>query len=205
MELEPVTQLYVSVDAATKDSLKKIDRPLFSDFWERFLGCLDALATKGQRTVYRLTLVKDYNTESLRDYAELIKRGRPDFIEIKGVTFCGYSGANPLTMENVPFQHEVVSFVQKLLSQLDESGQQQYAIACEHEHSCSVLIANTKFLIDGQWHTWIDYDKFHNLVQSKQPFNSMDYIAPTPAWAVFGAEEKGFDPCETRHRRNKQN
>lgn len=30
-------QLYVSVDAATKDSLKAIDRPLFSDFWERFV------------------------------------------------------------------------------------------------------------------------------------------------------------------------
>ena len=27
--LEPCTQLYVSVDASTKDSLKKIDRPLF--------------------------------------------------------------------------------------------------------------------------------------------------------------------------------
>ena len=32
-----IIQLYVSVDAATKDSLKAIDRPLFSDFWERFL------------------------------------------------------------------------------------------------------------------------------------------------------------------------
>lgn len=30
-------QLYVSVDAATKDSLKAIDRPLFGDFWERFV------------------------------------------------------------------------------------------------------------------------------------------------------------------------
>ena len=30
-------QLYVSVDAATKESLKAVDRPLFSDFWERFL------------------------------------------------------------------------------------------------------------------------------------------------------------------------
>jgi wyosine [tRNA(Phe)-imidazoG37] synthetase (radical SAM superfamily) len=41
-----VTQLYVSVDASTKASLKKIDRPLFSDFWERFLDSLRALAEK---------------------------------------------------------------------------------------------------------------------------------------------------------------
>lgn len=30
-------QLYVSVDAATKESLKAVDRPLFGDFWERFI------------------------------------------------------------------------------------------------------------------------------------------------------------------------
>ena len=31
IDLVPVTQLYVSVDAATKESLKEIDRPLFGD------------------------------------------------------------------------------------------------------------------------------------------------------------------------------
>lgn len=53
-DLEPITQLYVSVDAATRDSLKAIDRPLFKDFWERFLECLRLLRDKHQRTVYRL-------------------------------------------------------------------------------------------------------------------------------------------------------
>ena len=81
--LLPVTQLYVSVDAATKDSLKKIDRPLFKDFWERFVDSLKALGEKGQRTVYRLTLVKAWNTEELDNYAQLVSLGQPDFIEIK--------------------------------------------------------------------------------------------------------------------------
>lgn len=31
------------------------------DFWERYLRCLELLKTKGQRTVYRLTLVKKWN------------------------------------------------------------------------------------------------------------------------------------------------
>ena len=44
--MSPVTQLYVSVDASTKDSLKRIDRPLFRDFWERFLESLTALDKK---------------------------------------------------------------------------------------------------------------------------------------------------------------
>lgn len=81
--LVPVTQLYVSVDASTKDSLKKIDRPLFKDFWERFIQSLKALAEKGQRTVYRLTLVKAWNVEEIQNYAELVTLGKPDFIEIK--------------------------------------------------------------------------------------------------------------------------
>merc|ERR1719384_1617311 len=59
-DMEPVTQLYVSVDASTKESLKKIDRPLFKDFWERFIESLKELKSKGQRTVYRLTLVKGW-------------------------------------------------------------------------------------------------------------------------------------------------
>jgi len=78
--LEPVTQLYVSIDGSTKESLQEVDRPLFKahfyiemnihiydmesqDFWERFLACLDELREKGQRTVYRLTLVKSYNMQ----------------------------------------------------------------------------------------------------------------------------------------------
>lgn len=202
IEMEPITQLYVSIDASTKDSLKKIDRPLFSDFWERFLNSLDSLSKKGQRTVYRLTLVKDYNTEDISNYAELIRRGKPDFIEVKGVTFCGYSGASALTMSNVPYQHEVIEFVKRIVVELGSDA--EYDIACEHEHSCSVLVASKKFLIDGKWHTWIDYEKFHDLVKEGKPFTSMDYIAPSPDWAIYGDIHKGFDPEETRFHRKKK-
>ena len=43
-------------------------------------------------------------------YAALVDIGRPDFIEIKGVTFCGNSGASSLTMDNVPFHKDVKEF-----------------------------------------------------------------------------------------------
>ena len=90
-DMDPCTQLYVSIDASTKDSLKKIDRPLHKDFWERFLLSLKELNNKGQRTVYRLTLVKGFNVEELDNYAKLVTIGNPDFIELKGVTYCGSS------------------------------------------------------------------------------------------------------------------
>ncbi|KAF9403705.1 S-adenosyl-L-methionine-dependent tRNA 4-demethylwyosine synthase [Podila epigama] len=193
--MAPVTQLYVSVDASTKESLKKIDRPLFRDFWERFLDSLDALGKKGQRTVYRLTLVKDFNTDEIANYVELIRRGQPDFIEIKGVTYCGYGGASGLTMANVPYHAEVVRFVELIQEQLGEG----YEIAAEHAHSCSILVASTKFKKGDKWYTHIDYDKFFELVESGEKFTSLDYMAETPSWAVFGAPEGGFDPDETRY------
>ncbi|RZF34501.1 hypothetical protein LSTR_LSTR011743 [Laodelphax striatellus] len=205
--LSPVTQLYVSVDASTKESLKKIDRPLFKDFWDRFIDSLKALSEKGQRTVYRLTLVKAWNFDELNNYAQLVDLGNPDFIEIKGVTFCGDSNkVNSLTMQNVPWHEEVVSFARKLVDLLPN-----YDIASEHEHSNCILIAHKKFFVDDEWWTWIDYDRFTELVnkfyksEGKHTFTALDYMAKTPHWAVFGASEKGFDPIETRwHRNSKQ-
>lgn len=198
--LKPVTQLYVSVDAATKDSLKAIDRPLFGDFWERFIDSLKALKEKQQRTVYRLTLVKGWNTEDVDAYFNLFSIGQPDFIEIKGVTYCGTSATSKLTMENVPWHSDVKAFSEALA--LKSKG--EYEVACEHVHSCCVLLAKTeKFKVNGQWFTWIDYDKFHDLVASGKPFNGKDYMATTPSWAVYGAQEGGFDPDQSRYRKER--
>ena len=47
--------------APSRPAGQAIDRPLFSDFWERFTGSLAALRAKRQRTVYRLTLVAGWN------------------------------------------------------------------------------------------------------------------------------------------------
>ena len=98
--LRPCTQLYISVDAPTPEELKAVDRPLFPDFWERFLTCVDMLKAKKQRTVFKLTLVNGWNTEQLSKYVELVRRGQPDFIEVKGVTYCGDSKASPLTIKH---------------------------------------------------------------------------------------------------------
>lgn len=199
--LRPVTQLYVSVDAATKDSLKAIDRPLFGDFWERFLDSLKALRDKQQRTVYRLTLVKGWNTEDIEAYSKLFNIGNPDFVEIKGVTYCGSSATSKLTMENVPWHTDVKAFSEALASR----SEGQYEVACEHVHSCCVLLAKTeRFKLDGQWFTWIDYEKFHDLVASGRPFSSKDYMAASPHWAVYGAGEGGFDPDQSRYRKERR-
>ena len=220
--LERVTQLYVSVDASNRESLRRIDRPLHRDFWERFLACLDILRQKRfiQRTVFRLTLVKGFNVEDeVQGYADLILRAMPCFIEIKGVTFCGTTTTTSssssskkvsgLTMGNVPFHSEVVAFAQALNEILaqrlmssspstnddddddDDNFQHQqdsnrdshregYGIAAEHSHSCCILLASTRFFIDGRWHTTIDYDAFFGLLgQSSPPSSSSPTNAAT--------------------------
>lgn len=207
-DLDPITQLYVSIDASTRESLKAIDRPLFKDFWERFMQSLDEMKLKQQRTVYRMTLVKSYNMAELHGYADLIEKGTPDFIEIKGVTYCGKSDASSLTMQNVPWHTEVCSYAEQLVAVLQERGS-NYAIATEHEHSCCILLAREdKFKIDGTWHTWINYDRFTELITeyyaTGKSFSTTDYMAPTPHWAVYQSKERGFDPVESRWKRNKK-
>lgn len=194
-----VTQLYVSIDASTKQELKRVDRPLYKDFWERMLTCLDILRTKQahQRTVFRLTLVKGFNMADLSSYADLVQRGQPCFIEVKGATFAGSSdgNGNPLTMQNIPFYEECTNFVKQFAAELQRRGL-GYDVAAEHAHSNCILIASTKFKINDEWHTHIDFDRFFELLNSGKEFNPMDYISKTPEWALFG--NGGFAPGDTR-------
>lgn len=205
--MKRVTQLYVSIDAPNKEALRKVDRPLNRDFWERFLECLDILREKKtQRTVFRLTLVAGYNMDDYDEYAELIARGEPCFVEVKGATFCGTSKSNPLTMKNVPFYKEVVEFVENLNAALARRGL-DYGIAAEHAHSCCILMAQGRFKIEDRWHTVIDYKRFFELLKKEEEegieFGPMDYLQPTASWAIYGSKEGGFSPEDVRHRRGK--
>ncbi|KAJ9669570.1 Fe-S oxidoreductase [Coniosporium apollinis] len=200
--LKPVTQLYVSIDASNKDALRKIDRPLHRDFWERFLRCMDILREKRKemRTVFRLTLVRGFNIdEEVTGYADLVERALPCFVEVKGVTFCGTStsAAAGLTMQNVPWWHEVRTFVLALNDELNRRGL-RYGLAAEHEHSCCALIGSEAFRDgEGRWCTRIDYGGFFRCLESGKPFGPEDYRGPpTPEWALWG--RGGFDPRDVR-------
>lgn len=207
--LKSVTQLYVSIDASNRESLRKIDRPLHRDFWERFNRCLDILRDRRfeQRTVFRLTLTKGFNMEDeIVGYADLIEKSLPCFIEIKGVTYCGSTSSKAgvgLTMQNVPFYEEVCVFVRELDWELSRRNL-GYGIAAEHAHSCCVLIASKRFQRNGKWHTRIDYDQFFRCLESGKKFGPEDYIGlETPEWATWG--KGGFDPRDERVYRKGKN
>jgi tRNA wybutosine-synthesizing protein 1 len=149
-------------------------------------------------------LVKGFNVEDeAKGYADLVERGLPCFVEVKGVTYCGTSSAGEagLTMGNVPFYEEVVEFVEALNKELENRGL-EYGIAAEHAHSCCILLASKRFFIKGddgisRWHTLIDYDRFFELLEEGREFSPEEYVGkPTPEWATWG--NGGFDPADER-------
>jgi tRNA wybutosine-synthesizing protein 1 len=157
--LAPVTQLYLSLDAPDPVLFKKVDVPLFPDYWERFLSSLDALASRSERTAVRFTLVKGLNMTDPAGYAKLIERADPDFVEAKAYMFVGASRQR-LTLAHMPLHEEVQAFAKELETHLPG-----YAIAGEHKPSRIVLLAKKKYHDEktGRWDTWIDFDRFFAL------------------------------------------
>lgn len=64
--------------------------------------------------------VKGWNDEEVLNYASLVELGQPDFIEMKGVTYCGNNNSSDLTMKNVPYYDEVNKFAAAMCSALNE-------------------------------------------------------------------------------------
>jgi len=117
--LDPLpTQLYVSVVAPTKDVYKKLCSPLLSKGWENINRTLELLPSLNTRTVLRHTLVQDWNMQEqyLGDYARLISKASPDFIEAKGYVFVGYSRKR-MHLENMPSHEAIQHFSHQLAHQ----------------------------------------------------------------------------------------
>ncbi|MFH1590745.1 MAG: 4-demethylwyosine synthase TYW1 [archaeon] len=149
-DLEPVTQLYLSVDAPNQELLKKVDVPLFSDYWARLLQSLDALARREDRTAIRLTIIKGINDTDPEGYKTLIERGDPDFIEVKAYMYIGESRER-LKEENMPRHEEVKAFSDELVKLLPD-----HECVAEHAPSRVVLLAKKTF----KGKTYIDFDTF---------------------------------------------
>lgn len=107
------TQLYVSLDAPTKEIYKKIDKPLLKDYWERLNKTLELLPSLNTRTVIRITAIKWLNMCNEKDYSKLIKKANPKFIEIKGYMWVG-SSRERLSIKNMPLHSEIKEFAKQI-------------------------------------------------------------------------------------------
>lgn len=164
-EIKNCTQLYLSIDAPNKELMEKIDRPLFNDFWERTLKSLDLLKTRNYRTCIRLTLIKNENMDDFEGYANLIKKGDPDFLELKSYVWVGAS-QDYYKPQNMPFIEDIREFTNKLLEKLPE-----YEIMREHLPSRVILLIKR----DLRKKPWIDFPKFFDLVKENKQYKAEDY------------------------------
>lgn len=132
--LEEPSQLYLSLDAPTKEIYKKIDVPAFPDFWERYNRTIELMPSFSCKKAVRLTIVKGWNDSHHKEYAELIKKADADFAEIKAYMWIGFSRMR-LPMDAMPSFAEIKGFAEKL------NGFLNYECRDEDARSRVVLLA----------------------------------------------------------------
>jgi len=85
------TQLYVSLVAPNKEVYLKAIRPDSPILWEQYMKTLGMLPELGKktRTVLRMTLTRNVNTQPISGYAGQILLAKPHYVEVKSVVFVG--------------------------------------------------------------------------------------------------------------------
>ncbi len=137
--MTPPTQLYVTLAAPDEATYKKLCRPGIKDGWQNIVKSQEVLQSLNTRTVNRLTMVSGHNMKSPRSYSDLIQKGQPDFVEVKGYMFLG-SSRGRLTKENAPSHRNIRAFSQKLA---DLTG---YNLVDEQIESRVVLLSQSKHI-----------------------------------------------------------
>ena len=80
---------------------------------------LGILATLSCRTIFRMNLVRDLNMVEPENYAKMIKKSNPSFVEIKGFMSVGFARQR-LGYDRMPTNKEMEDFIEKLLKELGE-------------------------------------------------------------------------------------
>ncbi|MFB6075629.1 MAG: 4-demethylwyosine synthase TYW1, partial [Candidatus Aenigmatarchaeota archaeon] len=132
LEEETPTQLYVTLAAPTKERFNNVVNPIIEDAWENLMESL-SLLKEFDRTVLRLTLVKDLNMISPEKYAEIIERSKPMYVEPKGYVSVG-GARKRLGIDHMPSHEDIRDFAEKI------SNSCSYSIKDEKEDSRVILM-----------------------------------------------------------------
>lgn len=134
-KLDPLpTNLYISVDAPNEELFNKIDRSKTKNAWNKLNQSLEIMKNLKTTRVLRLTLIKGFNMINPEQYAELIKKADPDFIELKSYMWVGFSQKR-LNIKNMPEHEDVKAFSKEILKHLNN-----YKFKDEKKESRVVLL-----------------------------------------------------------------
>jgi tRNA wybutosine-synthesizing protein 1 len=130
------TNIYLSLEAYDETSHKKLNNPVTKDTWEKIEESMEFLSTVKDktRTILRITAMKGYNMDNVKEFVKFIELMNPTHIEVKGYAFLGYS-RNRLREENVPEWEETRIFSKEIEKLTD------YRITAEHEPSDVVQLS----------------------------------------------------------------
>lgn len=134
-DLDPLpTQLYVTIAAPTPEIFERLCLPRSSRLWERVNDTLALLPSLDTRKVIRHTLVREWNLGWESEYAKLVSKAEPNFVEAKAYMFVGDS-RNRLTVDNMPTHEDIRTFSDRLATELS------YEITDEQRESRVVLLS----------------------------------------------------------------
>jgi tRNA wybutosine-synthesizing protein 1 len=138
------TQLYLSCSAPNPELFQWITKSLYKDGWDRWMKSLRLLSQMPTRTVIRMTMIKDLNSdeEYIDEYAGLIRIGNPHFIEVKSYMHIGMS-IKRLKKSNMLTHEEIKQYSLKLLDRLDG-----YILMDEAPRSRVVVLQNRTRYVD---------------------------------------------------------
>jgi tRNA wybutosine-synthesizing protein 1 len=141
------TQLYISINTPNEELYNKFHRSMIKDAWNKLNETLELLPKlkNKTRTVFRMNLVKDLNmfTNQAEEYAELINKSQPMFIEIKGFMSVGFARER-LGYERMPTDKEMEDFIDVLLNELKNIGEKDYKLLDSHEFSRAYVLGKDK-------------------------------------------------------------
>ena len=138
------TQLYISVNAPNEELYKKIHRSSMKNAWKKLNETLELLAKLREktRTIFRMNLIRELNMydENIKEYAELIKKANPLFVELKGYMAVGFARKR-LGYEKMPSDREMKTFAEKLAKEI------KLKILDSHEYSRAYVLGREE---DGE-------------------------------------------------------
>lgn len=131
------TQLYISVCAPNEQVYKQVCRPQFKSAWDKLNQSLELLNSFKCPTVTRMTLVKNLNMNNFDEYAKLIEKANPTYIEAKAYMHIGFSNLR-LSFDNMPQHFEVKDFAEKLAEKtgykiVDEAIDSRVVLLSKHD------------------------------------------------------------------------
>jgi tRNA wybutosine-synthesizing protein 1 len=135
------TQLYVSVNSPNEEIYNKFHRSSKKNAWKKLSETLELIAKlkSKTRTVVRLNLVRNLNMDNkyIKEYAKLIKKASPLFLEIKGYMAVGHARER-LGYERMPTDKEMEDFAEEI------SKKTGLKILDKHEFSRVLVLGKNK-------------------------------------------------------------